>query len=182
VLAIARPDLHVTLVEPMQRRVAFLDEVRADLSLPGVETRRAHADDLASAQLSADVVTARAVAPVGRLAVLAAPLLRAGGQLLAIKGSTVAEEVSAGWREVQRAGMTVDAALLALAEAAGEAGDEAAGGLLPGVQIAELSTWQRDGLLCEGEAAKVPEFHLPTDPLALVLRLGRSGHGSPRRQ
>ena len=86
VLALARPDLQITLVEPMQRRVAFLEEVRSDLSLHGVEIRRARADELASAKLDADVVTARAVAPVDRLSVLAAPLLRGGGQLLAIKG------------------------------------------------------------------------------------------------
>jgi 16S rRNA (guanine527-N7)-methyltransferase len=182
VLAIARPDLEITLVEPMQRRVAFLDEVRADLALSGVETRRARADDLASAKLNADIVTARAVAPVDRLAVLAAPLLRGGGQLLAIKGSTVAAEVSAGWREVQRVRMTVDAALFAIVEAADEANVGATGGLLPGVQIAELSAWQPDGLLCEGEASKVPGSPLLTDPLALVLRLGRSGHGTPRRR
>jgi 16S rRNA (guanine527-N7)-methyltransferase len=182
VLAIARPDLKVTLIEPMQRRVTFLEEVCGDLSLPGVETRRARADELATAKLNADVVTARAVAPVDRLAALAAPLLRAGGQLLAIKGSAVAAEISAGWDAVQRAGMTQDAALLAIVpddggpRSAAGAGDES---LLPGVQISELSAWQADGLLCEGEAAEV----LPsTDPLALVLRLGRSGRGTPRRR
>ena len=173
VLAIARPDLKITLIEPMQRRVAFLDEVRGDLSLPGVETRRARADELATARLNADIVTARAVAPVDRLAALARPLLRVGGQLLAVKGTSVLAEVSAGWTAVQRAGMTLDAALLAIAAGDGET-DE---GLLPGVQIAELSAWQSDGLLCEGEAAKVPGFPLPSDPLALVLRLGRSGQG-----
>ncbi len=182
VLAIARPDLRITLVEPMQRRAAFLDEVRIDLSLPGVETRRASADELATAKLGADIVAARAVAPVDRLAALAAPLLRAGGQLLAVKGSGVAAEVSDGWSAVQRAGMSVDAALLAVLAAAdeGSASDDA--GLLPGVRIAELSAWQPNGLLCEGEAAKVPASPLPTDPLALVLRLGRSGRGAPRRR
>lgn len=177
VLAIARPDLRITLVEPMQRRVAFLDEVRSDLSLPRVETRRARADELARAGLDADIVTARAVAPVDRLAALAAPLLHVGGQLLAIKGSGVAADVSAGWVAVQRAGMSVDAALLAILAAEREL-PSADADLLPGVQIAELSTWQANGLLCEGEAAKVP---LPTDPLALVLRLGRSGRALGRR-
>jgi 16S rRNA (guanine(527)-N(7))-methyltransferase RsmG len=185
VLAIARPDLRITLVEPMQRRVAFLDEVRTELSLPGVETRRARADELAKADLRADIVIARAVAPVDRLAALAAPLLHVGGQLLAIKGSGVAAEVSAGWIAVQGAGMSVDAALLAILAAGGELPSSGAGvlladaDLLPGVQIAELSTWQADGILCEGEAAKVP---LSTDPLALVLRLGRSGRGILRRR
>jgi len=178
VLAIARPDLEIILVEPMQRRVAFLNEVLTDLSVSGVETRRARADELAAARLSADIVTARAVAPVDRLAGLASPLLRSGGQLLAVKGSSVAAEVSAGWTAVQQAGMTMDAALLAVIAADGETH----GSLLPGVQIAELSAWQSDGLLCEGGAANVPGFPPSTDPLALVLRLGRVGHGTPRRR
>jgi len=180
VLAIARPDLQITLVEPMQRRVAFLDEVRSDLVLPGVDTRRARADDLASAKLNADIVTARAVAPVDRLAALAAPLLVGGGQLLAIKGGAVAAEVSAGWSEVQRAGMTLDAALLAIVAADGGSGSAGDASLLPGVQIAELSTWQPNGLLCEGEAAKPQGSLLPTDPLALVVRLGHSGERTSR--
>ena len=180
VLAIARPDLRITLVEPMQRRVAFLDEVAGDLALPGVQSCRASAAELATAKLNADVVTARAVAPVDRLAAMAGPLLRTGGQLLAIKGSTVVAEVSTGWNAMQQAGMTVDAAVLAIVATDGErpsaSGDQQ---LLPGVEIAELSAWQPDGLLCEGEAAEVPAA---TDPIALVLRLGRSGHGSPRRR
>jgi 16S rRNA (guanine527-N7)-methyltransferase len=196
VLAIARPDLQMTLVEPMQRRIAFLDEVRGDLSLSAVETRRARADELALAKLSADIVTARAVAPVDRLAVLAAPLLRRGGQLLAIKGSAVAAEVSVGWSEVQRVGMTLDAALLAIVAGDGEValagdGDLLLGDrdlllgdrdLLPGVQIAELSTWQPDGLLCEGAAAKLLGSPQIADPLALVLRLGQAGHRTSRRR
>lgn len=187
VLAIARPDLQITLVEPMRRRVAFLDEVVEDLSLPGVETRRASADELLSAKLNADIVTARAVAPVSRLAQLAAPLLQGHGELLAIKGSAVAEEVSAGWREVQRAGMNRDAALLAIVAAADVPPSRDAGlvagdaGLLPGVRIAELSTWLPDGLLAEGVAAQVLGSSIPTDPLALVLRLGQSGHWTSRR-
>ena len=176
VLAIARPDLRITLIEPMQRRIAFLDEVRSDLALDGVETRRARADELATAKLRADVVTARALAPVDRLAALAAPLLRAGGTLLAVKGRGVAAEVRDGWESVRRAGMNTDAALLAVLAADGDGVSALSDpGLLPGVRIAELSTWQPDGLLCEGEAATVPGFLLPTDPLALVLRLGRSG-------
>jgi 16S rRNA (guanine527-N7)-methyltransferase len=182
VLAIARPDLQITLVEPMQRRIAFLEEVVSDLSLTRVESRRGRADELANARLNADVVTARAVAPVDRLATLAAPLLRAGGQLLAIKGSTVSAEVSDGWLAVQRAGMTQDAAVLAIVPAdrgSAPSSGAARDALLPGVQIAELSAWQADGILCEGEVRKVPPS---TDPLALVLRLGRSPHGAYRRR
>ncbi|HEY5456696.1 MAG TPA: 16S rRNA (guanine(527)-N(7))-methyltransferase RsmG [Acidothermaceae bacterium] len=186
VLAIARPDLQITLIEPMQRRVAFLDEVRSDLSLAGVDTRRVRADELTAAKLNADIVTARAVAPVGRLAALAAPLLRADGQLLAIKGSGFAAEVSAGWSAVQRAGMTLDAALLAIVAADSEVASSGGGlepgdaKLLPGVLIAELSTWQSNGLLCEGVAGRARGRQLSTDQLALVLRLGQSGHRPTR--
>jgi 16S rRNA (guanine527-N7)-methyltransferase len=187
VLAIARPDLQITLVEPMQRRITFLDEVLEDLALGGVDTRRASADELATAKLNAAVVTARAVAPVSRLASLAAPLLRVGGQLLAIKGSAVAEEVSAGWSEVQRAGMNRDVALLAIVAAAEVAPSGDAGlvsrdaSLLPGVQVAELSTWRPDGSMPEEVAGRVSGSPPPTDPLALVLRLGQSGHRPSRR-
>lgn len=184
VLAIARPDLKITLIEPMQRRVAFLDEVRGDLGLAGVETLRGRADELAG-KLDAEVVTARAVAPVDRLAVLAAPLLRAGGQLLAIKGSTAGDELTSGWPSVQRAGMDRDVALLAVVPAGpalpATGASSASDVLLPGVQIAELSTWQADGVMCEGEAATVPGFVVPTEPLALVLRLGLSRRSTYRR-
>ncbi len=182
VLAIARPDLRLTLVEPMQRRVGFLDEVRADLSLSNADTLRARADDLASAKLNADVVTARAVAPIDRLAALAAPLLHGGGQLLAIKGDAVVAEVSAGWSAMRRAGMAVNAALLAIV-AAGEEGDSSVDdSLLPGVWITELSTWQPDGLLRDGAVAEVSGSAAPADPLALVLRLGQSGQRTSRRR
>ena len=182
VLAIARPDLRLTLVEPMQRRVDFLDEVRADLALSHVETRRARADEFASAKLNVDVVTARAVAPVDRLAALAAPLLPGSGQLLAIKGSSVVAEVGAGWGSIQRAGMTLDAALLAIVAAGNEGESSADDGLLPGVQIAELSTWQSDGLRREGAGAELSGSAAAVDPLALVLRLGHSGHRTSRRR
>ncbi len=188
VLAIARPDLKITLVEPMLRRIAFLEEVRADLALRGIEIRRDRADELARAKPAADFVTARAVAPMDRLAVLAAPLLRGGGQLLAIKGSSASAELTAGWPAVQRASMNQDAALLAIAAADDAESTGAAAGstpgadvLLPGVRIAELSTWQVDGTLCEGDAVKAPGFRLSTDPLALVLRLRRFDQRTYRR-
>ncbi len=178
VLAIARPDLRVILVEPMQRRITFLDEVRSDLGLAGVQTRRARADELAKAGLDADIVSARAVAPIDRLAALAAPLLHAGGQLLALKGSGAVAEVTVGWPAVRRAGMTADAALLAIGAAEADLPSSDAD-LLPGVQISELSAWQADGQLCEGDAAVAPPS---TDPLALVVRLGRSGQGTAGRR
>ena len=96
-LALARPDLHVQLVEPMARRCLFLSEVVADLGLaPFVEVIRGRADDDAVRTVcaEADIVTARALAPLDRLVAWALPLLRPGGRLLAIKGQRAEAELS----------------------------------------------------------------------------------------
>ena len=86
-LALARPDLHVTLLEPLARRVAFLTRCVDRLGLDRVTVVRGRAEEGPSAQLGgADVVTARAVAPLDRLAGWCLPLLRPGGRLLAMKG------------------------------------------------------------------------------------------------
>lgn len=92
VLAIVRPDLSVTLVEPLLRRTVFLRECVDLLALPNVEVRRARAEEVAG-EFAADVVTARAVAPLERLARWALPLLRPGGELLALKGERAADEL-----------------------------------------------------------------------------------------
>lgn len=94
VLAISRPDLEVTLVEPLLRRTTFLDEVVAALELPNVEVVRGRADDL-HGERTFDVVTSRAVAPLERLLQWSMPLVAAQGALVAMKGSTVAEEIEA---------------------------------------------------------------------------------------
>lgn len=96
VLAIRRPDLRVDLVEPMQRRVEFLDEVIAELGLgTGVRTIRGRAEDAAVRRAvgHSDWVVARAVAPLDRLVGWCFPLLSAGGTLLALKGASATEEV-----------------------------------------------------------------------------------------
>ena len=94
VLAIVRPDLTIYLVEPLLRRAIFLGETVDRLGLAGVEVRRARAEDLAG-ELQADVVTARAVAPLDRLARWCLPLVRPGGILLAFKGARAQEELAA---------------------------------------------------------------------------------------
>lgn len=94
VLALSRPDLRITLIEPLQRRVAFLNEVIEDLSIAGVTVFRARAEDM-HGSLQVDSVTARAVAPLHRLAGWALPLCRPGGELVAIKGAAAYEEVMA---------------------------------------------------------------------------------------
>jgi 16S rRNA (guanine527-N7)-methyltransferase len=94
-LVLARPDLDVTLLESMARRVAWLREVIDDLGLP-VRVVRGRAEEPAARQDigDTDVVVARAVAPLARLAGWALPLLVDGGLLVAMKGETAASEVA----------------------------------------------------------------------------------------
>lgn len=94
VLGIIRPDLSITLLEPLLRRVTFLFECVAELGLENVDVRRARAEE-AAGSLSGDVVTARAVAPLDRLLRWGLPLLRPGGELLAFKGERAAAELEA---------------------------------------------------------------------------------------
>lgn len=93
VLAIARPDLAVTLVEPLLRRTTFLDEVVDDLGLGHVTVVRARAEELHGAA-TFDVVTSRAVAPLERLLGWSMPLVAPTGATLAMKGRTVHDEIS----------------------------------------------------------------------------------------
>jgi 16S rRNA (guanine527-N7)-methyltransferase len=93
VLAILIPELQVILLEPMARRVEFLEMCVAELELSNAAVLRGRAEDLAG-QLSADVVTARAVAPLEKLAGLCASLARPGGRVVAIKGASAGEELA----------------------------------------------------------------------------------------
>jgi 16S rRNA (guanine527-N7)-methyltransferase len=92
VVAIARPGLEVTLIEPLLRRTTFLSEVVDDLGLDNVEVLRGRADSLHGARVF-DAVTSRAVAPLGRLLEWSMPLVAPGGALVAMKGSSVREEI-----------------------------------------------------------------------------------------
>jgi 16S rRNA (guanine527-N7)-methyltransferase len=93
VWAIARPDLHVTLIEPLLRRTTWLEEVVADLGLGSqVTVVRARAEDVSERY---DVVTARAVAGLDKLGRWCMPLVRPGGVLLALKGRSASDEVKA---------------------------------------------------------------------------------------
>ncbi|MFC0115714.1 16S rRNA (guanine(527)-N(7))-methyltransferase RsmG [Kibdelosporangium aridum] len=104
-LAIARPDLDVVLLEPMARRVVWLEEVAAKLDLNITVVRgRAEEKDVRRQLANRDVVTARAVAPMGKLAGWCLPLLRTGGRLVALKGSSAAEEIERDRAEIARAG------------------------------------------------------------------------------
>jgi len=103
VLAIVRPDLRVTLVEPLLRRTTFLDEAVERLRLSNVEVVRARAEEL-HGQRSFSVVTSRAVASLDRLLDWSMPLVREGGLLLAMKGSAAASEIEAAARQLERYG------------------------------------------------------------------------------
>lgn len=115
VLAIARPDLDVTLVEPLLRRTSFLDEVVADLGLPRCEVRRARAEELHGSE-TFDVVTSRAVAPLTRLLGWSMPLVAPGGALVAMKGSRADEEISQASAQLRRFGCDVPEVLRVGAE------------------------------------------------------------------
>lgn len=102
-VALARPDLEVILLEPMQRRAAFLERCREDLRLANVRICRGRAQPGTTAIQRADgrqgvslppvqVVLARAVAPLARLTDLALPACGPGGHLLALKGASVVDE------------------------------------------------------------------------------------------
>lgn len=103
VWAIGRPDLDVTLIEPLLRRTTFLDEVVAELGLSNVRVLRSRAEDVDE---TFDVVTARAVAALEKLAKWCMPLVKPGGVLLALKGQSAPEEVKDAKRTLGRLGAT----------------------------------------------------------------------------
>lgn len=103
VLAIARPDLRLTLVEPLLRRVTFLEEAVAELGLANVEVVRARAEELHGLR-EFSVVTSRAVAPLERLLAWSMPLVRQGGELVAMKGSSVQTEIEEAARVLRKYG------------------------------------------------------------------------------
>jgi 16S rRNA (guanine527-N7)-methyltransferase len=105
VLAIARPDLRVCLVEPLLRRTTFLDEVVRSLGLDNVEVVRGRADVLHGVR-TFDVVTSRAVAPLERLLGWSMPLVASTGSLVAMKGTSVTDEIEAARVELDRWGCT----------------------------------------------------------------------------
>ncbi|MER6301450.1 16S rRNA (guanine(527)-N(7))-methyltransferase RsmG [Kitasatospora sp. NPDC001539] len=99
-VALARPDVSVTLLEPLLRRTTFLEEVVRELALENVTVLRGRAEEMVG-KLAVDVVTARAVAPLDRLAGWGLPLLRPHGQMLALKGDSAEQELADS-----RAGLT----------------------------------------------------------------------------
>ena len=104
VLAIARPDVDLVLIEPMERRVDWLTEEAAALGLENVEVVRARAEDV---RLDAplDQVTARAVSALSKLLPLSAPLLRSGGEFIFMKGARVDEEIAGAQKVIRKLGL-----------------------------------------------------------------------------
>ncbi|MFF7293859.1 16S rRNA (guanine(527)-N(7))-methyltransferase RsmG [Microbacterium sp. NPDC008134] len=101
VLAIARPDVHWTLVEPMERRVTWLNEQVTELGLDNVEVLRARAEEVGRPG-AFDVVTARAVSALRTLLPLTAPLVRDGGELALLKGMNAANEIDAAQKAIKK--------------------------------------------------------------------------------
>lgn len=102
-IAIARPDLKVTLIEPLERRVTWLEEIILDLQLDNVTVLRMRAEQAVD-EVDCDVVTARAVSALDKLLGLTVPLLHGSGEVLAIKGRSAAEEVSKATKMIRKLG------------------------------------------------------------------------------
>nr|WP_243639228.1 16S rRNA (guanine(527)-N(7))-methyltransferase RsmG [Streptacidiphilus pinicola] len=102
-VALARPDVEITLLEPLLRRTNFLEEVVRELRLSNVTVVRGRAEEMIG-KLQVDVVTARAVAPLDRLAGWGLPLLRPYGQMLALKGDSAEQEVAEHRAALQKLG------------------------------------------------------------------------------
>jgi 16S rRNA (guanine527-N7)-methyltransferase len=102
VLAIARPDVHFVLIEPMERRVEWLLHESAELGLENVEVIRARAEEAKLAR-PLDQVTARAVSALSKLIPITVPLVRSGGELIFLKGASVLNEVEVARKAIQKA-------------------------------------------------------------------------------
>ena len=105
VIAAMRPRAEILLVEPMERRVTWLEDVVERTGLTNVEVRRARAQDLDGA-VEADAVTARAVASLDKLYRWTAPLVRDGGSIVAMKGAKAVEELAAAAKVMRSVGLT----------------------------------------------------------------------------
>lgn len=94
VLGIIRPDVNFLLIEPMERRCAWLNEQITNLGLTNTEVKRGRAEEFHDA-FEVDQVTARAVTALRKLVPLTAPLLRDEGEMLFLKGASVENEIEA---------------------------------------------------------------------------------------
>ena len=112
VLAISRPDVQWTLIEPMERRVTWLNEQVGALGLDNVSVMRARAEDVG---LEFDIVTARAVSAMRTLVPITAPLVKDGGELILLKGHNVPAEIESAQKVLKKHKVT-DVAVHVLGE------------------------------------------------------------------
>ena len=104
VLAIARPDVEWVLLEPMERRVTWLQEQKDALDLQNVSIVRARGEEWTEGAVL-DAVTARAVSALKTLIPLTAPLVRVGGELVLLKGANAANEIEAASKQLRKYGL-----------------------------------------------------------------------------
>ena len=101
-MALARPDANFTLIEPMERRSEWLNQVVSELGLENVKVLRARAEEVGQVY---DQITARAVAALPKLLKMTIPLARSGGEILALKGSKAAEEIEESQKLAKKLGI-----------------------------------------------------------------------------
>ncbi len=114
VLAIARPDVSLILIEPMERRVDWLVRQATELGLDNVEVVRGRAEEVRFSPWL-DQVTARAVSALAKLLPLTVPLVRSGGQVVLMKGAGVNAEMDAAAKVIRRLKLT-ESEILVLGE------------------------------------------------------------------
>jgi 16S rRNA (guanine527-N7)-methyltransferase len=105
VLALARPDVELLLIEPMERRCAWLSDQATELGLTNVTVVRDRAEDVRRDVLL-DQVTARAVSALKKLIPMTAPLVRPGGELILMKGAGAAAEIEAAAKQIRQFKLT----------------------------------------------------------------------------
>jgi 16S rRNA (guanine527-N7)-methyltransferase len=101
VLAIARPDVHITLIEPMERRVTWLNDQVRSLGLDNVTVLRDRAEDVRLPE-GFDQLTARAVSAFSKLIPMCAPLVVPGGEFILMKGINASKEIQAAEKQIRR--------------------------------------------------------------------------------
>ncbi|WP_251152954.1 16S rRNA (guanine(527)-N(7))-methyltransferase RsmG [Cellulosimicrobium sp. Marseille-Q4280] len=101
VVAALRPEASVYLVEPMERRCAWLTEIADDLGLANIEVKRGRAEEFHGA-FECDAVTSRAVASLDKLVRMSMPLVRPGGEMIVLKGRNVAQEVDPARKAIRK--------------------------------------------------------------------------------
>lgn len=110
-LKLARPDLQMTLLDSLQKRLTFLDGVMEGLSLNGIRTLHARAEDAGrdpALRGRFDIAVSRAVAELSKLCEYCLPLVRVGGALIAYKGASADEELERAQNAVKVLGATVE--------------------------------------------------------------------------